>query len=568
MTVNKNNESIDQKIIKPKAKQSCHSINKIKLKQIKNKKYDSLLNYTSNKIISKIKINKFYSGNDKEKHKEKKKASVIKLLKTKHLFKEKEEPKIKYRNSMSKHNLKMPHYNNINFKKNSVESSNTMNKDMKMMMKPNSHLSLKFARDHFLTIKKSNKNLTHKELDKSFTKKNTYGKNFNIPKIAINTKSQENNAKDVHLVVKGREETIKNYTNTQMIKEENDYMIDCLKILAKIKIEEMPRCKQKVNFNFPPEEKQKKIALFDLDETLVHCTNNNEPGIDGDIVSIKLPTNKIVKVGLNIRKNWQKALDLIKNHYHIVIYTASHPSYADAVLDYMDKEKKYFKYRLYRSHCIQCDIDGFKFYVKDLDTLDKYYNLKDIVIIDNSILSFAYHLYNGIPIVPFINQPDDTELIFTAHYLISIANYDDLSLENKKHLNLDNLLLMAQKLNDIEDNEEGEEEDFDDTKGDSFNLIDMNKDNKDKENKNDNNINNEINIEKNKNEMIKEQNEEKKDIEGKEEKKDKFLNVIKQRGKLHSKKSKKTMKIAEDMKKNIDEMMKKKKEELEKIEED
>ena len=172
MTVNKNNESIDQKITKPKAKQSCHSINKIKLKQIKNKKYDSLLNYTSNNIISKIKINKFYSGNDKEKHKEKKKASVIKLLKTKHLFKEKEEPKIKYRNSMSKHNLKMPHYNNINFKKNSVESSNTMNKDMKMMMKPNSHLSLKFARDHFLTIKKSNKNLTHKELDKSnFRKK-------------------------------------------------------------------------------------------------------------------------------------------------------------------------------------------------------------------------------------------------------------------------------------------------------------------------------------------------------------------------------------------------------------
>ena len=107
--------------------------------------------------------------------------------------------------------------------------------------------------------------------------------------------------------------------------------------------------------------------------------------MNGDVVSVKLPTNKIVKVGINIRNNWKKAFDLIKNHYHIVIFTASHPSYADAVLDYLDKENKYFKYRLYRSHCIQCDVDGFKFYVKDLDTLDKYYNLKDIVIIDNSI---------------------------------------------------------------------------------------------------------------------------------------------------------------------------------------
>ena len=96
-------------------------------------------------------------------------------------------------------------------------------------------------------------------------------------------------------------------------------MIDCLKVLAKLKKEEAPRCKQKVNFNFPPDQNQKKIALFDLDETLVHCINNG-PGMNGDVVSVKLPTNKIVKVGLNIRNNWKIAFDLIKNHYHIVVY--------------------------------------------------------------------------------------------------------------------------------------------------------------------------------------------------------------------------------------------------------
>ena len=60
--------------------------------------------------------------------------------------------------------------------------------------------------------------------------------------------------------------------------------------------------------------------------------------------------------------------------------------------------------------------------------------------------------------MPFIDQANDSELMFTAHYLVSIANYDDLSLENKKHLNLDNLLTMAKMLNEIDDNEEEEEE--------------------------------------------------------------------------------------------------------------
>ena len=310
-----------------------------------------------------------------------------------------------------------------------------------------------------------------------------------------------------------------------------------------------------------------------LDETLVHC-NNNEPGMNGDVVSVKLPTNKIVKVGLNIRKNWQNALDLIKNHYHVVIYTASHPSYADAVLDYMDKENKYFKYRLYRSHCIQCDVDGFKFYVKDLDTLDKYYNLKDIVIIDNSILSFAYHLYNGIPIIPFINQPNDTELMLTAHYLVSIANYDDLSLENKKHLNLDNLLSMAKILNEIEGSQEEEEEEEDENciikteevknpGGDNVN-----------DNGNDSNNNNQDSI---KNGSINESKTEgvinfiKKDTgetSGGNVERDNNTERKKFTERAKIKKDRKTtIKIAEDMKKNLDEMLNKKKKELEKIDE-
>ena len=264
--------------------------------------------------------------------------------------------------------------------------------------------------------------------------------------------------KNICIELNGKQEMIINYTNQQMVDDENEYMIECFKVLLKLDKSKQPRCKSKVNFNFPENKIQKKIALFDLDETLVHCVKDKK-GLNGDSVYIKLPTNKIVNVGLNIRPHWKEALDIIKNHYHIVVYTASHQSYADAVLDYIDKENKYFQYRLYRNHCVQCDVDGIKFYVKDLDTLKDNYNLKDVVLIDNSVLSFAYHLNNGIPIVPFVEQKDDTQLLMLAYYLVSIANFDDLTKENKKHINIENFIQEVKNLEDIEEEEIGEEDD-------------------------------------------------------------------------------------------------------------
>ena len=67
----------------------------------------------------------------------------------------------------------------------------------------------------------------------------------------------------------------------------------------------------------------------------------------------------------------------------------------------------------------------------------KNYNLKDIVIIDNSVLSFAYHLNNGIPIVPYYEGSDDKYLLSIAVYLSKIWDCDDLREKNKKVYNLE-----------------------------------------------------------------------------------------------------------------------------------
>jgi hypothetical protein len=179
-------------------------------------------------------------------------------------------------------------------------------------------------------------------------------------------------------------------------------------------------------------------------------------------------------------------MDLIQQKYNIVIYTASHQSYADAVLDYMDPKKKYTKYRLYRNNCVQAEVDGRKFYIKDLSIFDKYYDLKNIVIIDNSVLSFAYHLNNGIPIVPYYDSEEDSELTILGFYLITIYDYDDLREANKAHIRIGYYLEKARKDREEEEREEEDKEEEDKEEEDYENSENEESNNTISENKNEN----------------------------------------------------------------------------------
>ena len=329
----------------------------------------------------------------------------------------------------------------------------------------------------------------------------TFDNNFRIPLFKMDSNNDPktpkiNNKQDLNLLksksidskiqthqfgklLSHAEEKVKNLTNTETISDFYEYTEKCMSMILDLDPSKQNKIKDKVNFNFPPEENNKKIALFDLDETLVHCTGEINKGNKKyqNIVEVTLPSNKTVKIGVNIRPFWKETLDLIKDKYHIVIFTASHQSYADAVLNFMDPEKKYSKYRLYRNNCVLNDVDGVKFYVKDLGIFDQYYNLKDIILIDNSVLSFAYHLDNGIPIVPYYDADEDGELEILGYYLLSIYEYDDLRKANQKHIRIEYFLDQARKEReeeDIKEEELTEEEETNDTNNinskDSSNL--------------------------------------------------------------------------------------------------
>ena len=336
---------------------------------------------------------------------------------------------------------------------------------------------------------------------KFILKNNNYFEKENIENKELkNEENLLNKSQNLHklgLLLSQGEEKVKNFTNTEMINDFYEYTEKCMSMILDLEQIERNEIKEKINFNFPKNEQYKKIALFDLDETLVHCigeinSKENKKKKYQNVIEVILPSKKKVNIGINIRPYWKEALNLIKEKYHIIIFTASHQSYANAVLDFMDPKKEFTKYRLYRNHCVLTNLDGVKFYIKDLSIFDKYYNLKDIVLIDNSVLSFAYHLDNGIPIVPYYDADEDGELGILAYYLLSIYNYDDLRNANKTHIRIEFYLDEARKERNNFENESSYEEE------DEVNDMDINVLNSDN-NENENNKNQDIKSENNNN---------------------------------------------------------------------
>ncbi len=105
--------------------------------------------------------------------------------------------------------------------------------------------------------------------------------------------------------------------------------------------------------------------------------------------------------------------------------------YADPVIDLLDPEGKYIKYRLYRGSCI-CK-NGV--YVKDLRIL-KGRKLENMVIVDNSIAAFACNPDNGIYVPSFTGREDDDLLLPLMDLLKFLAGVSNVSVELRKRFGL------------------------------------------------------------------------------------------------------------------------------------
>jgi CTD small phosphatase-like protein 2 len=100
-----------------------------------------------------------------------------------------------------------------------------------------------------------------------------------------------------------------------------------------------------------PDSKGMKTLIFDLDETLIHCTDAQKT--EGEIsLPIVFPNGESITAGINIRPYAKYVLEELSKYFQIVVFTASHACYANKVIDYLDPENKYVVKRLFRENCI------------------------------------------------------------------------------------------------------------------------------------------------------------------------------------------------------------------------
>ena len=222
-------------------------------------------------------------------------------------------------------------------------------------------------------------------------------------------------------------------------------------------------------------DKNKKILLLDLDETLIHAdffeeleenkidsnkydaiisfytsedpntntnnNNNNDNITDNNTTDDESKDDScekvLNKVGIFIRPKVKEFLEEISKYFLIGVFTAAIPEYADAAINYLDPEEKYIKFKLYRNDCINI---GDLVRIKDLKIFGEE-NLDKIVLLDNNIYSFSNQLSNGILINSFFNDENDDELSNVRKYLIEyIFPCDDVRKINEQFFGFDTIL--------------------------------------------------------------------------------------------------------------------------------
>jgi CTD small phosphatase-like protein 2 len=112
----------------------------------------------------------------------------------------------------------------------------------------------------------------------------------------------------------------------------------------------------------------------------------------------------------------EEVLAYLAESWEIVVFTAGEQAYADAILNFIDEDRTIIKHRLYRHNCIKA---APRVYVKDLRIIADR-ELKDMVIVDNSIISFLFNMSNGVPIHSFTGDRGDEELMYMVSYLEEI----------------------------------------------------------------------------------------------------------------------------------------------------
>jgi CTD nuclear envelope phosphatase 1 len=168
----------------------------------------------------------------------------------------------------------------------------------------------------------------------------------------------------------------------------------------------VPRRQPSYTLSYSPDT-PKKTLIIDLDETLIHSMAKGGRMSTGHMVEVRLggpvptPTSPSgnaaqpsqVQLGPGVpilyyvheRPGCHEFLRKVSKWYNLIVFTASVQEYADPVIDWLERERRYFGGRYYRQHCTLRN----GAYIKDLAQVEP--DLSRVMILDNSPMSYIFH---------------------------------------------------------------------------------------------------------------------------------------------------------------------------------
>lgn len=161
--------------------------------------------------------------------------------------------------------------------------------------------------------------------------------------------------------------------------------------------------------------------VLDLDETLVHssfsCPTNIIPDL---VIPLTLPDKSVHDIYVCKRPGVDVFLERVLRDFEVVIFTASLPSYADPVINFLDAQGR-IRHRLYRDACVQ--LQGL--YIKDLSRLGRA--LDKTLLVDNSPASFLLHPEHAMAIKSWFSDAHDSELCRLGRLLDDLHSKGSIS---------------------------------------------------------------------------------------------------------------------------------------------
>ena len=189
-------------------------------------------------------------------------------------------------------------------------------------------------------------------------------------------------------------------------------------------IDESWLSKHKVNLK--AQKSPRKTLILDLDGTLI-CNVNRSKYQTGDPNQIQNPVT-VLQNGNDDRKNVisflvrpyvEKFLKTLRLYYELIVFTASKEQYAKSIIEYLDPKRCCIEYLLHRDQCLMTK----DWTIKDLRVIGRR-NMKDMIIVDNSVISFSGNIDNGIYVPTYEGDQNDRELLIIMIFLEQIATVE------------------------------------------------------------------------------------------------------------------------------------------------